>query len=483
MGSSTRTHILTLAATLALAGPAGAQSRYYESKVAEPVVPRYQTLRFEEDWSVLCDQADEDLFDPIKCVELTDDGSIWASFGGQLRERVELWDDFLFGATGSADQDDVYLLSRIRAHMDLHLTDIFRVFVEAKSALATDRDLPGGTRPTDVDSLDLQNAFGDVRLGLAEDDAFTIRGGRHELLFGDERLVGPVDWSNTRRTFDGISMIADIGGWRFTGFYTAPVEIQKHNFNEADEDQQFWGFHAAGEGIFGPDMGGGLDFYWLGLERENQVFNLDAGEEDRHTVGMRFYGLIPDTMVDYEIEGAYQFGDVSGADISAFMVTAEAGVALPGAPAELRLEGGFDYASGDDEPGDGDVETFNQLFPTGHKHLGYADVIGRQNIVDFRGRATLVPVGELKATIDTHYFLLASDDDALYDASGNIVRAGGLDGSNEVGWELDLTLAHPIGRHLVASGGYSHFFAGEMIEDTGPDDDIDFAYLALEYTF
>ena len=29
----------------------------------------------------------------------------------------------------------------------------------------------------------------------------TLRGGRQDLLFGAQRLIGPLDWSNTRRTF------------------------------------------------------------------------------------------------------------------------------------------------------------------------------------------------------------------------------------------------------------------------------------------
>ena len=41
-----------------------------------------------------------------------------------------------------------------------------------------------------------------------------------------------------------------------------------------------------------------------------------------------------------------------------------------------------DIASGDDDPTDGDLETFNQLFPLGHAYFGYIDVIGRQNIID-----------------------------------------------------------------------------------------------------
>jgi hypothetical protein len=46
---------------------------------------------------------------------------------------------------------------------DLHATRYFRVFVEGKSSLASDRDLQRADSNGFVDTIDLQNAFADVR--------------------------------------------------------------------------------------------------------------------------------------------------------------------------------------------------------------------------------------------------------------------------------------------------------------------------------
>lgn len=446
--------------------------------------PKYQSLRYEEDWSVLRQGGTGDTFDPLKFVRLTDDGRFWASFGAQLRERVEVWSDFNFGDTGDYDRDDAFLLHRLRAHMDLHAGEMFRAFVEMKSALATDRDLPGGTRPTETDSIDLQNAFLDVRLPLGEKDSFTLRGGRQEMLLGNERLVSPLDWTNTRRTFDGLSGIWNVFDWRVQSFYSHVVQIQKYNFNKYDDDIQFWGAYATRPQPFGASGPAVLDLYWLAIERARVGFNGSSGEEDRQTVGARLAGAIPNTDFDYEAEGAYQFGDVGGADVSAFMVVAEAGWGLPKTAAAPRVVAGFDYASGDDDPGDGDVETFNQLFPLGHKYLGYIDTVGRQNIIDARLQTSIVPFGTMRAALDLHNFWRASDDDALYNAAGGVVRAGTASDEGFVGSELDFTLRQPFGRHLDVLLGYSHFFAGDFIQDAGTDDeDIDFVYLQGQFTF
>jgi len=50
------------------------------------------------------------------------------------------------------------------------------------------------------------------------------------------------------------------------------------------------------------------------------MFNGSAGCEDRHTIGGRGEGNVPECPVNYELEGAYQFGEVGSADMDAFMV-------------------------------------------------------------------------------------------------------------------------------------------------------------------
>jgi len=157
------------------------------------------------------------------------------------------------------------------------------------------------------------------------------------------------------------------------------------------------------------------------------------------------------------------------------------GYTFADAPATPRLHVGFDYASGDDSNDDGDVETFNQLFPLGHAFFGYVDAVGRQNMIDLGAGVSLKPADRLTVALVDHNFWRA--DDALYNAAGGVVRAGALGSSSEVGNELDLTVKYALDRHAMVLLGYSHLFAGDFIEESGPDDDIDFAYVSVQYTF
>jgi len=137
----------------------------------------------------------------------------------------------------------------------------------------------------------------------------------------------------------------------------------------------------------------------------------------------------------------------------------------------------------------GDLETFNQLFPLGHAYFGYIDVIGRQNIIDLHPGLELQLLKEArhakKVTLraEHHLFWRESDDDAVYSAAGTVLRADNGSGAAYIGQETDLLLNWQIDRHWSAYVGYSHFFPGDFIQETGPAGDIDFVYAALQFTF
>jgi hypothetical protein len=449
---------------------------------APPARPKYLDLRYEENWSVLAEQdsgAAHDFFDPIKYVPLDESGAYWLSFGAQLRERVELWDDFNFGAPVGEGHDDAFLLTRLLFHTDVHLTEYVRIFAQGKAAFVTDRDLPGGARKSDVDQIDLQNGFMDVTLPKLWDAQLTLRGGRQEMSFGAQRLVSPLDWSNTRRTFDGISAILSWRGWTGTGFYVRPVQVNRYDLNEWTKDEFFYGLYATGM-LGGSEIRG--DLYWLGLDRGNSTFNGTNGHEKRQTLGGRLFGPLPGTPLDLEVEGAYQTGRVGAGDVSAFMVASQLGWWLETAPTSPRFFVGFDWASGDENPG-GDVETFNQLFPLSHQYYGFIDAVARQNAVDAQTGVVLRPLPATTLTLTGHFLWRASNQDALYNAAGDVSRAGSSGSSPWLGAEIDLLLRYQFDVHLALLAGYSHFFTGRYLKNSGRGRDIDFAYWILQYTF
>ncbi len=430
--------------------------------------PLSPVLRQNENWADFHPAADDPFYLQMKHITLSDDDSVWLSLGGQLRMRGEYWDGFGFRDNNA----DSFLLTRLRFHADLHVGPQLRFFVEGKSALATDRDLPGGDRSLDRDELDLQQGFADFTWN-DNDLSLRVRGGRQMLLFGKQRLVSPLDWSNTMRAWDGLDAKIQWRGWSADVFFTEYVNIEKYAANDHDLDESFYGIYATG-----PIQEGSVnaDVYWLRRER-------GITRDFRHTLGARLFGKCGDSHFDYDIEGAYQFGEAGSLDVSAFMIGAEVGYTFAQVDTQPRVWLGFDYGSGDDSQTDGDLNTFDQLYPLGHAYLGYIDVVGRQNILDLNAGVKYSPVDKLALRLAGHLFWRADDADALYNAGGGVVRPGGTTSEKFVGAEIDLTASYQLNRYTSLLAGYSHFFAGPFVERTGSAQDIDFVYVQAQVTF
>lgn len=93
-----------------------------------------------------------------------------------------------------------YLISRMEAHADLHLTDQLQFFVQLQNDIA-----PGKTIifPVDKDRLDLEQAFVLITEPFAG-GRFRFRGGRQQMAFDLQRFVSVRDGPNVRQSFDAL---------------------------------------------------------------------------------------------------------------------------------------------------------------------------------------------------------------------------------------------------------------------------------------
>src|SRR5258706_5546583 len=310
-GARRRCHTVAIALALQLlllcgTLPGWAQTEKPAGEVKRPAYQIGSAGRFNEDWSAVKDvdlSKADDFWDRLKFIPFTADQSVWLSLGGQIRERVEYFDQFQFG-TSVPKRSDTYLLSRFRLNADLHITPYFRVYAEGRSALATGRDLQGRNSTGFYDQADLLNGFADIVIPFGKETSVTLRGGRQELIFGSQRLVGPGDFTEDPRTFEGGAAIARIAGWTITPFWAQSVVIDKYRFNKSTSDLQLFGVFATGAlGV----LPANLDLYWLDADNATAVFNGTRGRERRHTLGGRVWGKVGDTGLDFEVEGAAQF--------------------------------------------------------------------------------------------------------------------------------------------------------------------------------
>jgi hypothetical protein len=262
-----------------------------------------------------------------------------------------------------------------------------------------------------------------------------------------------------------------------TGFAALYAPVQKYDFDDSHDDQEFYGVYASRAATADNR---GLDVYVLGKTRANVTINGTTGNERRHTVGARSFGDLGGGF-DGELEGGYQFGEVGSGDVSAWFVSGVIGHRVADWRWAPRFFTGVDAATGDRNVG-GDVGTFDQIFPLGHAYLGYADVIARQNVLAWHLGAALHVADHTVLTVTGHVLRLFDDNDGLYAVDGSRARAAPL-GSADVGQEIDLYLTHDWTPQLSSYAGYSHVFAGGGLAQSGPSEDVDFFYVAFTARF
>lgn len=462
--------VVLLFVMVEIAGPAFAQE-------GAPTGPKYNNLRYDEDFSYLAGQSGtykEDVWDPLKWIPLADDWSL--TLGGQARLRFESEHNKAFGSVEPSH--DAFLLQRYFLHGDLKYSDWLRFFVQSKFAHVNDRDINAGLAGLE-DHADIHQAFVDMTALIVENKV-TFRLGRQELAYGAERLISPLDWGNTRRTFDGIKVFSVLEDWRVDVFAVRPVLGDRRNLDDEDENVDFYGLYSTYKGT--KELA--ADFYWLLLKDNNIAANStgDMGRRTLYTPGTRLWGTRGNW--DYETELAAQFGTFAGDRVRAWMATAGGGYTFRDRPWQPRLGLLYDYASGDGDPTDGTHETFNQHFPLGHAWLGYLDLVGRSNIHAIKAQLQVSPAKTITAWADFHTFFVDKDNDTLYSAAGLPTRrmASGA-GSQTVGHELDLTAKVVLDAHATALLGHAYMWPGGFIDATGDSDNPSLFYAQIEYKF
>ena len=155
---------------------------------------------------------------------------------------------------------------------------------------------------------------------------------------------------------------------------------------------------------------------------------------------------------------------------------------LAGSP---RLVAEYNYATGDGNPHDGRVNTFQLLYPTAHDRHGLSDQVGWRNVHHLRGTVELKPLPKWTVTPSYNLFWLADAHDALYNSQGNVVVARVPDGSagRWVGQELDIAAQYTLLRGTQIGAGFAHLFPGTFLQRATPEHGYSYPYLQISTKF
>lgn len=438
----------------------------------------YSKLRYMEDYSWLSEYSSDnapyrDSWDKLKYIPMGEEGS-FLSFGGRARLRYEGYENMSFNPTSD---DSAYYLTRFLLHADLHVNRKFRLFTEVRNASVFDRDLPGGKADSLADEFDFMNLFVDIYPYDTGEESVLIRLGRFEQTYGKGRMIGCREWSQTRNPIQGAKVRYLGKDFWVDAFAAYSLISEKYEWAEINEDEITYGIYSH----FGSDNPNLKHWELYVLGKNKKVGGIDAG---RISYGSRVEGKFGKSGWMYDIEGAYQTG-TQDLSVSAYFIEAEIKHSWQDLELKPTVVFNFSWASGDEDPNDGEVNTFEGVAPYGHFYFGFVDAIGRQNIVSPAVQLVLQPSRKLTLRGDFHMFWLDEPSDGLYSPCNcsKAIRRGFEGASAYVGSEVDLFFKYVFNQRWNVIGGYSHLFAGDFIAETGPDEDIDRVYAQVMFSF
>jgi alginate export protein len=477
-------------------GFAGSSARAQEAAPAQAVAParpwppRYAERRFEENWRPL-DWAkphagSRDVFDRIKALRLNDSGSAWIGFAGSLRGRLAYQSTVTYG--GPFDFEPTMWTGRVRGSADLHLGK-FRGFGEyiysysAIEALVDTFGAPSSRLGFDAPNRDgdILNLFGEYQSRISRGWEGGVWGGRRELLMGNQRILSPGNWLLNRHTFDGA------GGWlnnsrhRLEGFVTRPRVPVPDRFTRRDDETTLSGLVYSRTFVRRGDQRIRFEPYLLDIRRNNVTFTQGTANENRYTMGALAQGDVGATGLDFEFEGMYQYGrwrtEFDRGIVNAYAWVSKVGYRFRNVMLAPRPSISLEYASGDSDPNDTSLGTFDPLYPLAWSFYGFHAAFDRKNFV----AGGLHLEGAYKRTyFRTTYFPMmwrAQLNDGVYNSFNEIARRPDFQSrggnfpdlpwaSRNIGQQIDFGFFWQPTHHLQFYATYLHFFAGRFLTDT-----------------
>ena len=451
------------------------------------------------------------------------------TFDVQIRERLQMSDNWIDFNSNNNARDDAGLLERLRLGLKLKPTDWCTLYAQMEDS-RTFFDDSNTLKPnvgtlvansqreyiTNNDPLALRQGY--IQFDKAFGQPLSFKFGRQVLSYGDERLVGGFDWDNNARVFDAVKATYKGADYSVDAFASYVVPHHSDDFDVPDTHDLFGGVYATTDLV--PKMTSDYYALWRSKDKVSPVTTFTASDDqsegnvapngDYITLGSRWKSK-PKAFGpwDFGAEGAFQAGSIvnpqgftpvtkviSGQpintgrqDLIAGMGHIEGGYTLVKEDWTPRFFTSFDYASGNGNPGGNTSNTFQNLYPTNHPLYGIMDRFSLQNMEQVTVGVIAKPTDKLTLRLDWHNTWLNTTKDEWRAANqspfgpslaapkkgvppgnGSSRYANALKGdpSNYVGSEADLIATYKVTTWCTLQAGGGHFFNGSYIRETQP---------------
>jgi hypothetical protein len=406
---------------------------------------------------------------------LDDHLPMWMQFDGQFRDRFEGQEHLGFG-----NSTDNYNLTQLRVLLTITPSDWIQIVGETQDSRIffkhAVRDVPPYQNTWDV-----RQAY--IQLGKPSKNWFDVVAGREILAFGDERLIGPADWINMGRTFDLVRLNLHHSWFGLALFASSVIIARDGVVDHHYQGNNLHGAYGSLKRIVPRATVEPFVLWRLAPARLRLSENGGLGSLNEVTGGARIEGQLPFGF-EYGSTMARQGGSLGSRSIVSWAghwhMARQLGGLLKFKP---FLEA--NYASGTHDPGGTRWTTFDQIYPSAHDKLDFADQVGWRNIEQVRGGIS-ESAGRTWTFHETYEeFWLASARDSLYASSGApIAQSPNGTAGRHVGGEFDFWAGWKWKNAIDFGFGAGRFFTGRFLNRTkaGKDFTYPFVYITYEFT-
>ena len=398
----------------------------------------------------------------------------WMSLDMELRGRTE--DQTALGYVSGKDR--LYELTRVWGGLTVRPTDWVTGYLQFHDVHALGLPLRD-TAPNMRDTFDFRQGY----LNFHHNSTVQLFVGRQELKFGDERVIGISDWTNTSRTWDGADLrLEDKNHNRVDLFTTSVVAITPTSLDKHGAGLTFHGV----EGNIASLVPHTTIQPFVIFRALPRVISQQGtpGTETEGSMGTYYQTKLP-LGFDSSGTGVIQRGSYSNDSIHAGAAIIRGGYAAAKLPWKPHIEGEYDYATGNPHRNPLRIGTYDQQYPSNHNAFGLVDLFGFQNIKQDRLNFSLALKENFLLLFQTSSLHLASVRDGVYIGSGSSLfkaPAGGFL-HDDMGTEFDASAKYIFHKSFVTNIGVGHFFPGAVMTAAGHGAPLTLAYVQFTYRF
>lgn len=373
------------------------------------------------------------------------------------------------------DKDRLYELTRVRGSIQYNAFSWLTAFAQF-------HDMHALGLPQRDTASNMKDYF-DLRLGYLNfhyEDKVQAIAGRQVLQYGDERVVGVPDWSNTARSWDGFRLRLAAPKASLDLFSTSVVAIHPVGLDTHGAGLTFHG--AEGNVLVTPKtsvMPFVLVRAYPSVKSQQKVY----GSEVEATFGSEWDAKLP---FGFKTTG---LGDIQRGSYSNDSIHAGAGIARLGYAAPVRftptIEGEYDYATGNPHKNANRISTYDQQYPKNHNAFGLVDLFGFENIQMERLSVGAVAPHKWTLLFQGESLQVANKMDNVYSSSGGTTVTAPKGGylHDGIGSGFDAQAKHYFGHGLDTNIGVGHFFPGYVMTSRSKGAPLTLVYAQLNYHF